>query len=95
MLGEFSFTTTYLDSESMEYQVMADDVMYEVKNFWNARYSVVALVYCSWGPAFLPSLFIVRNFNQAETQVNGGLEMPTCVRRFAMGGQTVSQVDTI
>ena len=30
MLAEFSFTITYLSSERMEYQVMADDVMYEV-----------------------------------------------------------------
>jgi len=30
MLMEFSFTTTYLDSQKAEYQVIADDVMFEV-----------------------------------------------------------------
>lgn len=31
MLAEFTCTTTYLDSESLEYQVMAEDVIYEVR----------------------------------------------------------------
>lgn len=30
MLMDFSFTTTYLDSQKTEYQVIADDVMFEV-----------------------------------------------------------------
>ena len=32
MLSEFSCKITYLDSESLEYQVMADDVIYEVRD---------------------------------------------------------------
>ena len=31
MLAEFSFTTTYQDSQNMEHQVLADDVMFEVR----------------------------------------------------------------
>ena len=31
MLAEFTCTTTYLDSESLEYQVMAEDVTYVVR----------------------------------------------------------------
>lgn len=30
MVAEFSCKITYLDSESLEYQLMADDVIYEV-----------------------------------------------------------------
>ena len=35
MMTEYSFTTAYLDSESMEYQVMSDDVKYEVSHVCN------------------------------------------------------------
>ena len=31
MSAEFTCTTTYLDSESLEYQVMAEDVTYVVR----------------------------------------------------------------
>ena len=34
MLMEFSFTTTFLDSQKAEYQVIADDVMFEVTYAW-------------------------------------------------------------
>ena len=34
MVMDFSFTTTYLDSQKTEYQVIADDVMFEVTNTW-------------------------------------------------------------
>ena len=33
MLAEFTCTTTYLDSESLEYQAMAEDVIYEVRAY--------------------------------------------------------------
>ena len=33
MLAEFTCTTTYLDSESLEYQVMAEDVIYKVRAY--------------------------------------------------------------
>ena len=32
MLSQFSCKITYLDGESLEYQVMADDVTYEVRD---------------------------------------------------------------
>lgn len=39
MLMEFSFTTTYLDSQKAEYQVIADDVMFEVTYAWSSTNS--------------------------------------------------------
>ena len=33
MLAEFTCTITYMDSESLEYQVMAEDVIYEVRAY--------------------------------------------------------------
>ena len=39
MLMEFSFTTAYLDNQKAEYQVIADDVMFEVTYAWSSTNS--------------------------------------------------------